>query len=151
MCNSLKIRPTHFSCGGENFSKGIFAPPLWLRPCGLLHITKNKHFLAYFICFSKIRSCTLGCATASPAAHIQCSTACIWRDLTAASFRSCKLLWRSDEYVSLPCFNAQPDIFAVMNCCIVALRLFFSDSLTWSHMTLNQKPPLKIFNVRHCW
>jgi len=27
MCNSFKIRPTHFSCGGENFSKGIFAPP----------------------------------------------------------------------------------------------------------------------------
>jgi len=27
MCNSFKIRPTHFSCGGENFSKGFFAPP----------------------------------------------------------------------------------------------------------------------------
>jgi len=23
--NSFKIRPTHFSCGGENFSKGGFA------------------------------------------------------------------------------------------------------------------------------
>jgi len=34
--------------------------------------------------------------------------------------------------VSLPCFNAQPDIFAVMNCCVVALSLFFSESLTWS-------------------
>ena len=43
-----------------------------------------------------------------------------------------KLLWRSDECVSLPCFNAQPDIFAVMNYCVVALSLFFSDSLTWN-------------------
>ena len=25
MCNDFKIRPTHFSCGGENFSKGVFA------------------------------------------------------------------------------------------------------------------------------
>jgi len=25
MCNNFKIRPTHFSCGGENFSKGGFA------------------------------------------------------------------------------------------------------------------------------
>jgi len=25
-------------------------------------------------------------------------------------------------------FNAQPDIFAVMNCCVVALSLFSSDS-----------------------
>jgi len=29
----------------------------------------------------------------------------------AASFCSCKLLWRSDECVLHPCFNAQPDIF----------------------------------------
>ena len=27
MCNSFKIRPAHFSCGDENFSKGGFAPP----------------------------------------------------------------------------------------------------------------------------
>ena len=25
MCNNFKIRPTHFSCGGENVSKGGFA------------------------------------------------------------------------------------------------------------------------------
>jgi len=43
-----------------------------------------------------------------------------------------KLLWRSDECVLLPCFNAWPDIFAVMNCCVVALSLFSSASLTWS-------------------
>ena len=30
-----------------------------------------------------------------------------------------------------PCFNAQPDIFAVMNCCVIALIVFSSDILTW--------------------
>ena len=34
--------------------------------------------------------------------------------------------------VLLPCCNAQPDIFAVMNYCVIVLCLFFSDSLTWS-------------------
>jgi len=28
--------------------------------------------------------------------------------------------------------NAHPDIFAVMNCCVVALSVFSSDILTWS-------------------
>jgi len=39
---------------------------------------------------------------------------------------------RSDAVmcVSLPCFNAQPDIFAVMNCCVAALSLFSSDIVT---------------------
>jgi len=27
--------------------------------------------------------------------------------------------------------NAHPDIFAVMNCCVVALSVFSSDILTW--------------------
>jgi len=41
-------------------------------------------------------------------------------------------LSHSDEHVLLPCLNAQPDIFAVMNCCVVALSAFSSDILTWS-------------------
>jgi len=28
--------------------------------------------------------------------------------------------------------NAHPDIFAVMNCCVVALSVFSSDIVTWS-------------------
>jgi len=48
MSNSFKIRPTHFSCWGENFSRGGFAHS-WLRVCRLLHITKNERFLAYFM------------------------------------------------------------------------------------------------------
>jgi len=34
--------------------------------------------------------------------------------------------------VLLACLNAQPGIFAVMNCCVVALSAFSSDILTWS-------------------
>ena len=30
------------------------------------------------------------------------------------------------------CFNAQADIFAIMNCCVVALNVFSSDILTWN-------------------
>ena len=41
------------------------------------------------------------------------------------------MLWHSDEYFLLPCLNAQPDIFKVMNCCVVALNVFSSDILTW--------------------
>jgi len=48
MSNSFKIRPTHFSYGDENFSRGGFVPP-WVRTCGLLYITNNKRFLAYFV------------------------------------------------------------------------------------------------------
>ena len=82
--------------------------------------------------FSKIRSCKPRCAPASPAAHFLCSIARIRQDLSTASFCSGKLLRRSDEYVLLLCFNAQPDIFSVMNCCVVALSLFSSDIPTWS-------------------
>jgi len=41
------------------------------------------------------------------------------------------MLWHGDECVLLPCLNAQRDIFAVMNCCVVALSVFSSDILTW--------------------
>ena len=57
--------------------------------------------------YNKIRSCKPGCAPASPAAH-RCSTARIRRDISAASFCSCKLLWRSDGCVLLSFFNTQP-------------------------------------------
>jgi len=38
--------------------------------------------------------------------------------------------------VLLPSFNGQPDVFAVMNCCAVALSLFFSDTLIWNAASL---------------
>jgi len=41
--------------------------------------------------------------------------------------------------VLLPCFNAKPDIFAVMNRCVVALNLFASYILTWSADSLQNK------------
>jgi len=48
MSNSFKIRPTHFSCGDENFSRGGFIPPLGTDPWTSIH-HKNKRFLAYFM------------------------------------------------------------------------------------------------------
>ena len=41
------------------------------------------------------------------------------------------MLWHSDECFLLPCLNAQPDSFAVINCCVVALSVFSSDIVTW--------------------
>jgi len=79
----------------------------------------------YFIRFSIIRSCKPGCAPASPTTHLQCPTARISRDFSAAWLCSGKLLWCRDLSVSLPCFNAQPDIFAVTNCCAVAAWVYF--------------------------
>jgi len=51
--------------------------------------------------------------------YFLCSTARIRQDISAAWFYSCKLFWRNDECVLLPYFNARPDIFALMNCCVV--------------------------------
>jgi len=42
--------------------------------------------------------------------YFLCSTARIRKDISTAWFCSGKLLWRSDECVLLPCFNAHPDI-----------------------------------------
>ena len=104
--------------------------PLWLlQAC--LSLQKTEYWKPVFQWITQWVP-TAGCALASPAAHLQCSTARIWRDLSAAWLCSCQLLWRSDECVSFPCFNAQPVIFAVMNCCVVALTLIFPDSLTRS-------------------
>jgi len=33
--------------------------------------------------------------------------------------------------VFLPCISTQPDIFAIMNCCVMALSLYYSDIVTW--------------------
>jgi len=81
--------------------------------------------------FSKILQ-TGVCASQSSCTLSMCSTARIQGDVSAASFCGCKLLWRNDECVLLPCSNVQPDIFAVVNSCITALSIFSSDVLTWS-------------------
>jgi len=47
--------------------------------------------------------------------------------------------------VLLPCFNAQPDIIAIVNCCVVALIVFSSDMLTWRADSL-----YSIFSARAC-
>jgi len=51
-----------------------------------------------FLCsLRKIRSFKLGCAPVRPVPHFGCSTAGIRQDISAASFFSCKLLWRIDN------------------------------------------------------
>ena len=86
--------------------------------------------------FSKIQSCKLGCGSDSPAAHFLCSTAHIRQDISGTSFCSCKLLCRSYDCVLLHCSNAQPDIFAVMNGCVVALNACSSGFPIWSDGSL---------------
>jgi len=66
--------------GAKIFLRGLHPP----RACGLLYITKNKRFLAYFILFSKNRPRKPGSVPASPVTNLQCSIASIWRDLSAA-------------------------------------------------------------------
>jgi len=47
MCNSLKIRPTRFFCGEENFSRGCFASTGY-GPVDFYTSQKNNRFLEYF-------------------------------------------------------------------------------------------------------
>jgi len=75
---------------------------------------RTLYAFSILVSFSKIRSYKPGCAPASPAAHFIRSTARIRQDISAAWFCSCILVWRIYECVLLPCFNWQPDIFAVM-------------------------------------
>jgi len=117
-----------------------------------LHVlTKNTKtcFETMYLCsLARFDVVKLGCAPASPAALFLCSTARIRQDISAASFCSCKLLWRIDECVLLPCFNGQPDIFAVMTCCIVALGVLYSDSITWSADSLYSLFSAKTHKIR---
>ena len=107
LCEIVSKYVQHFfPVGAKTFLRG-FCPP-WLRACGLLYITKNKHFLAYFILFSKNRSRKPGSVPASPAANLQYLTASIWQDLSAAWF------------------------FVVVNCSDVVMSVFNSPVLTRS-------------------
>jgi len=45
-------------------------------------------------------------------------------------FLTLKTACHSIKFVLLPCFNAQPYIFAVVNCADVALSVLFSPDLT---------------------
>ena len=84
------------------------------------HIKKKRKFScelythSQLLCSLQILNCQLWESPSQP--HTFRSTA-VRRDIRAALyFCSCELRWRSTECVLLPCFNALPDIFAVMNC-----------------------------------
>jgi len=87
---------------------------------------KNEIFLVYFMrilnscVVYKFQTVNSGCPPSPP--HTFWSTA-IRRDIRAALyFCSYELRWCSIEFVPLPCFNALPDIFAVMNCSVLGVR-----------------------------
>jgi len=112
MFNSFNIRPTHFSCGDENFSRGGFAPS-WLQACGLLYITKSKHFLAYFMRI--LNSCSL--------VKFDLANQGLRQPVQPHTFNAQLLVF--DETV------AQPH-FAVVNCSDVGMSVLHSPVLTRS-------------------
>ena len=92
-----------FPVGAKTFLRGD-SPP-WLRACGLPSITKSKHFLAYFIRFTKF-------------------------DLANQGVRQSVQLHAFN--VQLPVFKetlVQPD-FVVVNCSDVVMSVFHSPILT---------------------
>jgi len=90
------------------------------------HIIRQENFLAYFMCI--LNSCVIykfetvnpGCPPSQQ--NTFCSTTIRWDIRAALYFCSCELPWRSTECVLLPCFNALPDIFVVMNCSVLGYR-----------------------------
>ena len=103
---------------------------------------KNENFL---VCFMRIlNSCviykfqTVNHGSPSSQPHTFWSTA-IRRDIRAALyFCSCELPWRSTACVLLPCFNALPDIFAVMNGSVLGHRYNLC-SLQWQIAAYNNE------------
>jgi len=64
--------------------------------------------------------------------HLFCAPLLIFDKTSAQPDFAVANCCHSDERVLLCCFNALPDIFAVMICCVVALCAFSFDILTWS-------------------
>ena len=106
------------------------------------HILKNENFLAYFMRILNLcvvyefQTVNPGCPLSQP--HTFWSTA-IRRDIRAALyFCSCGLCWRRTECVLLLCFNALPDIFAVINCSVFGYRWYYM-FITVTHCSLQQR------------
>jgi len=106
MCNSFKIRPAHFSCGGETFSKGGFALPGYV-PVDFYTSQKTNNFLCTLSALEKL-------------------------DLANQGVRQPVQLHSFND--QLPVFDEtleQPD-FAVVNCSDVVMSVFHSPVLTRS-------------------
>ena len=89
---------------------------------------------AYLLCSTAIRrdirAAWCFCSCELPCRRVECFTSLLQR---ASLFCSCELRWRSIDCVLNPCFNALQDIFAVMNCSVLAMSAVFCSSLlTWS-------------------
>jgi len=77
--------------------KTKFAVLLYITKIESLLAQATLHAFSILVWFSKIHSCKLGCAPASPAALFLCLTARIRQNISVASFCSCKFLWRINE------------------------------------------------------
>ena len=103
MCNSFKIRPAHFSCGGENFSKGDSTP--WYGPVDFQTSQKANIFLR----------------TLSASAKFDLANQGVRQPVQLHTF-----------IAQLPVFKetlVQPD-FVVVNCSDVVMSVFHSPVLT---------------------
>jgi len=110
--NSFKTRPTHFSCGGENFLGGV--RPAWLRACGLQYTTEKISCVGLLY----------------PHSQFLCSLAKF--DLANQGVR--QPVQSHTCNAQLPVFDktlAQPH-FAVVNCSDVVMSVFHSPVLTRS-------------------
>ena len=104
MCNSFKIRPAHFSCGGKNFSKGGFAPAGY-GPVNFQTSQKVNIFLR----------------TSSALAKFDLANQGVRQPVQLHTFNA-----------QLPVFKetlVQPD-FVVVNCSDVVMSVFHSPVLT---------------------
>ena len=103
MCNSFKIRPAHFSCGGENFSKG--GSPPGYGPMDFQTSQKANIFLRTLSAFAKFDLANQG----------------VRQPVQLHTF-----------HAQLPVFKetlVQPD-FVVVNCSDVVMSVFHSPVLT---------------------
>jgi len=135
MSNSFQIRPTHFSCGGKIFSRGGSAPSGY-GPVGFYASQKK---ISCVLCPHSQFLCNL--------AKFYLANQGVRQPVQPHTFNAQLLVF--DETLPQPDFAAvncsdavmsvfhspvltRSLIFALMNCCVVALNLFFSGSLTWS-------------------
>ena len=123
-CTSSKLPLLTWSI--QAFDKRFSREKGQLKFAGLLHITKNWKFYcvlyahSQFLCsFARLDLANRG-VRQSVQPHTSYAPLLLFAEsLAQGHFCNCKLL------------NAQPEIFAVMNFCVVGLSVFSSDIPTW--------------------
>jgi len=135
--NIEAFRHLTISRQGKRKTKSLLDLHTWQTTKVLLRILCAFSVL---VLFSKIRSWKPGCAPFQP--HI-CARLLVF-DETLGQPVFAVLNYSVVGWVLLPWFKTQPNIFAVMNCCVIALNVFSSDILTWSaHSLYSVQWPIK--------